>query len=148
MRRLSWSVFAASMAVAACDRGSLDLDWAGTTLPTPRPSWPAVSPSPTAIPIDYGDGRDGSLVVGTGTGAKVNVCVEIGYASGERVQLPATFPAEDGEAVLLLQTQDAFAVLAAPGPITDIANAGRWEIARVSGTPDGSGFDVVAPLSR
>jgi hypothetical protein len=114
-----------------------------TALPE-NPEWIPPAPDPQVDPYPFqnpdmgprlGDGRDGTLYVSEPM--MVNPCFGITSTTGHTVTLAAAVTAKPGDAFLLFQTQDEFAVSGPAATLSTPGDAGTWELAiveRIAGT--------------
>lgn len=117
-----------AMAMIACGRSGVDSGADGGPNPTPTGSSTATG---TPTPIGNGDGLDGDLTVSTAV--TVNTCALLVSASGTSATVSDAAPFVPGRAVVVHQVQDD--LMAAYGSVANVTNlqdAGRAEIARIS----------------
>src|SRR2546430_2606023 len=109
----------------------------------PLPVFPTATPGPSPLPAgDFGDGHDGSLTVGGAMNLVVNVCYGSVSAGGNSINgFIGTPPV--GRRLLVMQVRDLFATAGPTADVTAPANAGLWEIVRVTLSSPGSA--VVSP---
>ena len=111
---------------------------------------PTVTPTPAAVPVDYGNGHEGPLILATTTTMFPTQCVGLTLGQMSSLTLAATpVPAwTTSDRVLVLQFRDVFALSGVQTPVDPAdTRAGHWEVGRIASAGALNAL-LTAPLSR